>query len=168
MGSEYLRSTPPLRTFVTRLSLVREHPDRSQWCASREALQISHASVTLWCSQGEIYSCSSITSNHWLPNSYAQCLWCILFLQGKKKACKDQDRWNREGLNSGIWPFTDVFDFFDLVNKADLHFYLWSVIHTTYFIYCIFFGMKEREESVDRGKNSKRANVSTCANGFTR
>jgi hypothetical protein len=71
MSSKLLKVTLPFHTFITRLSLIREHPAGGETIESRiclelgfAALQISHAPVTLEGSRGEIWSCCSIASAH--------------------------------------------------------------------------------------------------------
>ena len=65
---------------------------------------------------------------------------------------------DREGLNAGI----DIFDFFvSIISNGHIFFIHSSAIPTVSTL--LFFGLKDKRESVDRDKVLKCAEANTCA-----
>ena len=69
---------------------------------------------------------------------------------------------DREGLNACIGPCIDIFDFFvSIISNGHIFFIHSSAIPTVSTL--LFFGLKDKRESVDRDKVLKCAEANTCA-----
>ena len=143
------------------------------WCqhVAREALQISHAFVTLGCTQGKICPCSSTASDCWFQNVYSVTFNVYYYL--RKKNLGESFKINEirmvwvatpdhvARILRGLWFFFTInldrslFFFFDLI----------SIVHALYTV--LFFSERTMNEKVlIEAKFWKCANVSTCAEAW--